>query len=207
MENPENLRKILLSKVPESSVEYCIQLWNKEPFSFVVSKSRKTKLGDFRFRRDRTIQTITINNDLNIYQFLITYIHEVAHLHAFSKFGHQIPPHGLEWKSLFQELMNPMLTPWVFPRDILVPLQRHMKAPKASSTRDLFLMKELSKYDLTQEENETLFLSDLRPGSNFILSGRKFKKGETRRTRVLCEEIPSGKKYLIAQMAKVKSVS
>jgi hypothetical protein len=81
-----------------------------------------------------------------------------------------------------------------------------MKAPKASSARDLFLMKELSKYDPVELEENTCFLSDLKPGIQFELSGRIFKKGETRRTRVLCEEVGTGKKYLIAQLAKIKPI-
>jgi hypothetical protein len=64
-------------------------------------------------------------------------------------------------------------------------------------------MKEMSKYDVVQEENSLLFLSDLGPGTNFQLAGRKFKKGETRRTRILCEEIDTGKKFLVSRLAKV----
>lgn len=79
-----------------------------------------------------------------------------------------------------------------------------MKNPKASSASDLFLMKEMSKYDEKNTNHEIVFLSDIRPGSRFMLSGREFEKGETRRTRILCQEVTSGKKYLIAQLAKVK---
>lgn len=106
----------------------------------------------------------------------------------------------------FQQLMLPLLQEAFFPRDLLIPLQRHMRSPKASSSRDLFLMKEMSKYDKKDLSDQTVFLSDLRPGLTFEISGRVFKKGETRRTRVLCEELTSGKKYLIAQLAKVKVI-
>jgi hypothetical protein len=64
-------------------------------------------------------------------------------------------------------------------------------------------MKEMSKYDLTGQENKFIFLSDLKLGIKFLLDGRKFEKGETRRTRVLCIEVISGKKFLITQLAKV----
>jgi hypothetical protein len=79
-----------------------------------------------------------------------------------------------------------------------------MQNPKASSAADLFLMKEMSKYDQKSRLTEDLFLSDVKPGNRFLLSGREFEKGETRRTRVLCLEVKSGKKFLIAQLAKVK---
>ncbi|WP_075349130.1 SprT-like domain-containing protein [Algoriphagus marinus] len=204
MNSRENLKLIFGNHLPKSAIQYCLDLWEKEPFNFQVSQSRKTKLGDFRYRRDRKIQTITINRDLNPYQFLLTYIHEVAHLYAFTKFSININPHGIEWKSTFQELLFPILKDEIFPLDILIPLRKHMQNPKASSAADLFLMKEMSKYDQKNELAKDLFLSDLKPGNRFLLSGREFEKGETRRTRVLCLEVKSGKKFLITQMAKVK---
>jgi hypothetical protein len=204
--NPtDQLRLIFQTHLPQPAIPYCINLWQKVPFSFKVLSPRVSKLGDFRYRKDRKIQTITINADLNPYQFLLTYIHEVAHLHAFEKFGMSHSPHGQEWKKEFQSLMEPILNDSVFPKDILIPLRNHMKNPSASSARDLFLMKEMSKYDIpAQAQEEEVFLSDLMPGKQFILSGRKFKKGETRRTRVLCEEVDSGRKYLVSRLAKVK---
>ena len=59
---------------------------------------------------------------------------------------------------------------------------------------------------VTHDADEALFLSDLKSGNKFELSGRVFEKIETKRTRVLCEEISSGKKYLIAQLAKVRLI-
>ena len=203
MSSPEKLKQLLSQKLPSAALNYAVELWEKEPFSFRTTATRKSKLGDFRYRRDREIQTITINADLNPYQFLLTYIHEVAHLHAFVRFGIEIAPHGAEWKSTFQQLMIPILSTTFFPIDLLIPLRKHMKNPKASSSADLFLMKEMSKYDDKNTNSEILFLSDIKPGIRFLLSGREFEKGETRRTRVLCQEVGSGKKYLIAQLAKV----
>jgi hypothetical protein len=206
--NPTDQLRIIFEKhLPDPAVAYCLSLWQKTPFSFRVQKPRSSKLGDFRYRRDRKIQIITINSDLNPYQFLLTYIHEVAHLHAFEKYGFAHSPHGKEWKKEFQDLMGPILTDLVFPKDILIPLRHHMANPSASSSKDLFLMKEMSKYDLPSgKPEEEIFLSDLTPGRQFLLSGRKFKKGETRRTRVLCEEVDSGRKYLVSRLARIKPV-
>src|SRR5690606_4168149 len=130
------------------------------------------------------------------YKFLLTYIHEVAHLHAIVKFGIEIAPHGNEWKSTFQKLMDPLLSTHFFPIDLLIPLRKHMTNPKASSSRDLFLLKEMSKYDDKSSNQEIVFLSDIKPGNRFLHSGREFEKGETRRTRVLCQEVKSGKNFL-----------
>lgn len=189
--------------LPQNAIPYCIQLWEDKPFHFFVKPARSTKLGDFRYRKDRTIQIITLNADLNPYQFLLTFIHEVAHLRAFAHFGARHAPHGAEWKILFKQLLEPLLIESIFPRDLLVPLKLHMRNPSASSTRDLFLMKEMSKYDTKSSEEADFFLADLAPHTKFELAGRKFKKGETRRTRILCEELSTGKKFLISRLAKV----
>jgi len=191
--------------VPPSAAEYCFQLWKDVPFNFYITKTRQTKLGDFRYRRDQKIQTITINHDLNPFQFLITYVHEVAHYRAFEKFGLNIKPHGQEWKTQFQLLISPLLVDDTFPKDILIPLRRHMVNPKASSGADLFLSKSLKKYQ-TNISLEISLLADLTPGAFFELQGRAFKKELTRRTRVLCQEVDTGKKYLISAHAEVKKI-
>ncbi|MBN3581113.1 SprT-like domain-containing protein [Algoriphagus aestuarii] len=201
-----HLEKVFSKHLPPAAVPFCLKIWNDHPFLFRITSSRKTKLGDFRYRKDQELQTITINSDLNKYQFLLTLIHEVAHLQAFKKFGFGINPHGREWKSTFQTLMFPFLKEEFFPIDILIPLKTHMRAPKASSAADLFLMKEMSKYDNKKEETFQSFLSDLKPGARFLISGREFEKAETRRTRVVCKEVRSGKKFLIALMAKVNPI-
>lgn len=204
MNFPPGLLHIAKTHFPERSISYCLKLWQETPFCLHVKNPRSTKLGDFRYRKDRKFQTITLNSDLNPYQFLLTYIHELAHLRAFERHGIHHAPHGPEWKKLFQELMEPLLTDAIFPRDLLVPLKLHMRNPSASSARDLFLMKEMSKYDTKNPHSKEVFLSDLSPGNTFLLSGRKFRKGETRRTRILCEEVGSGKKFLVSRLAKVQ---
>ena len=97
-----------------------------------------------------------------------------------------------------------MLSDLVFPRDILIPLKRHLINPKASSGSDLFLSKEVREYDQGKSDNPALYLNDLKIGEEFVLKGRKFKKQSTRRTRVLCLEVDSGKKYLISTHAEIQ---
>lgn len=204
MNFPPTLLQIFNKHLPSSAIPYCLTLWQESPFSLQIKTPRNSKLGDFRYRKDRKIQTITLNSDLNPFQFLLTYVHEVAHLRVFEKFGTHHLPHGTEWKSMFQQLMSPILSENVFPQDLLVPLRLHLKNPAASSSRDLFLMKEMSKYDKKESNAQEVFLSDVLPGITFLLAGRKFKKGETRRTRILCEEVGSGKKFLVSTLAKVQ---
>ena len=205
MKKEEWIRHIQ-GRVPDAALNYCFSLWEQKPFHFVISRSRSSKLGDFRFRRDQPLQKITINHDLNPYQFLITYIHEVAHHRVYAAHSIRCLPHGIEWKRTFQELMFPMIDDKsVFPVDILIPLRRHMHNPKASSGADLFLMKELRKYDTQDPDRLKTLLSDVKLGEKFELKHRVFQKLESRRTRVLCMEVATGKRFLISNHAAVNS--
>lgn len=205
MSTEASFLKAFQKHLPEAAVNYCFGLWKESPFNFLITKERQSKLGDFRFRRDRKIQTISINHNLNQYQFLITYLHELAHFRAFTHHGLRIAPHGIEWKRTFQELMLPMLQGEIFPKDIQLALRKHMTNPKASTGADLFLSKVVRAYD-KQKNDGTLLLAELKVGDEFELKGRKFIKEHLRRTRVLCEEINTGRKYLISALAEVAKV-
>lgn len=47
---------------------------------FKISKSRATKLGDYRHPFRGVGHKISVNNNLNAYAFLVTTVHEFAHL-------------------------------------------------------------------------------------------------------------------------------
>lgn len=186
--------------VPENAIHYCFDLWVTHQFEFKIARKRNTKLGDFRYNPQLERQRITINHNLNRYAFLITYIHEVAHLINLQSNGRRIAPHGSEWKEAFKALMKPLLNDLVFPPDLLARLQRHMKNPKASSGADPQLHNALKKYD---ESNGLTALSEIDPTVTFRLGRRIFRKQEVKRTRALCEEIKTGRKYLIPLVAEV----
>lgn len=203
------MREILSEKLPENSVEYAFNLWVTEPFSFKVAKTRSTCLGNYSYRNNQ--HKITINHDLNPYQFLITYVHEIAHQRVFSRFVQvkrkRVLPHGNEWKNTFQELMKPLLREEVFPANVLQLLKLHLINPPASTVRDAPLLKTLQLFDkkLISNENE-LPLETLKPGESFIFKKRIFTKLETRRTRILCLEKKSNRKFTIPKVAVVERV-
>jgi SprT protein len=186
----ELIRETLQQHLPARAVDYCFQLWQAKPFRLKITKSRQTKIGDFTCRDGAAHPRITLNHDLNPYTFLITYIHEVAHLHVFLEFGHRVEPHGEHWKLAFQKLLN--------------PLRSHMQNPKASSFADTVLTKALRTFDANSHAD--IVLSDLPEGSMFQLNGRYFKKGKLRRTRILCKEVQSRRQYLVPAEALVSDV-
>jgi SprT protein len=191
--------------VPENVVHYCYDLWAEHKFNLRITRSRSTKFGDYRFDPSDKSHTISLNHDLNPYAFLVTYIHEVAHLVTYKSFGNKAAPHGKEWKKSFKELLLPVCNDLVFPKEIMMPLRNYLANPKASSCGDPALYKALRSFDSSEEG--MLHLSELGAGTVFLFKQRKFEKQEKRRTRSLCKEIPSGRKYLIPEIALVKVCS
>ena len=202
--NESKVLEILQTHVPARSVEYCLNLWSACPFELKLSKSRQTKVGDFTSRRSRMHPRITLNNDLNPYLFLTTYIHEVAHLHVYKRYADRVEPHGDEWKQTFTDLLIPVLWEHIYPAEILHELRRHMINPKASSFADTKLTEAFRFFD--SEKTHAAILSQLPEGSTFKLQGRYFKKGKLRRTRVLCKELKSKRDYLVPADALVNDV-
>jgi len=182
--------------VPGPAVEYCIHLSQKFTFKFRLSSNRKTKAGDYKYLPGPENHHISVNKDLNKYAFLITYIHEIAHLVAYEKFGRKIDPHGAEWKSTFKKLILPTLTSRVYPDRLIKVLARHLKNPKASTQADPQLVKALQAFDII--EDGVLSLDAINDGSVFELNGKTYQRMERRRTRFVCKQIPTDKKYLVA---------
>ncbi len=190
-----DIASLLERHLPGSAVSYCLQLWEETPFQFKLRAARITKLGDFSCRPGRAPR-ITINADSHPYVFLITYIHEVAHLRVHREHGWNAPPHGKEWKDKFRELCGPLFELGVFPPTLSEALQAHLINPTASSHTDTRLTHTLRQVD--PRLGQILLLSDLPPGSRFQIRGRWFQKGELKRTRVLCRDLATKRNYLIS---------
>ncbi|MDC6352675.1 SprT-like domain-containing protein [Zeaxanthinibacter sp. PT1] len=187
--------------LPPAAVVPCFELIKKYEVHLKVVDQRVTRHGDYR-RLPGGQHLITVNASSNKYRFLITLVHEIAHLVAFEKFGRQIKPHGVEWKKTFQLLMVPFIRPEVFPSKLLPLLATHFRNPKASSGTDANLSIALMSYD---EPNDKSFIFELPIGSVFsIYNGKIFKKGNRRVKRYECVEMATGKVYLFQPNAEVE---
>ncbi|WP_425234246.1 SprT-like domain-containing protein [Ulvibacterium sp.] len=197
--------KTLKKYLPERAVTPCLQLIQKTGVHLKITNHRVTRHGDYR-RLPNGLHQITINATLNPYRFLITLIHEIAHLVAFEKYGRRIKPHGLEWKRTFQYLMLPFIRPEIFPSKLLPILAKHFKNPKASSDTDAHLSLALKQFDIGHADKTYIFQLPL--GSIFrIYNGKLFKKGNKRVKRYECVEIDTGKLYLFQPNAEVELIT
>ena len=184
---------IALKAIP--LVEYLI---NEHKINLKIVGQRQTKHGDFRtFANGRT--QITVNNNLNEHQFLLTLIHEIAHHVTHIKFG-RVQPHGKEWKTVFQHLMLPFLRPDIYPENILPYLANYLKNPKASTDTDVNLS--LALRGGIAQEGKT-FIFDVPNGSTFQFKNILYKRGVKRRTRFECLNLMNKKVYLFNQNAEV----
>lgn len=186
--------------VPPEAVAYCCKLFDYFGFEFQIKRSRQTKFGDYRFDSKTKKHRITINNDLNRYAFLVTYIHEVAHLATYKEYGRKVNPHGAEWKASFVKAMQPVLNQEVFPAHLLRALHNYFKNPKASSCSDPVLFQVLRQFD---GETDSIALSKVAIGDTFVFNQKDYKKIETRRTRSICLDLSNNRKYLISEIAPV----
>lgn len=197
--NSEILRKY----IPETAIPL-IAVWIIDfDFKLKIKKERSTRLGDYTSPRNGSNHLITINFNLNPYAFLITLVHEVAHLVTFNQYKNKVLPHGAEWKKNFAELMIPFMTSDVFPVDVLYALRKYMQNPAASSCSDKTLLKTLKLYD--QNESTKIFLDYLPAQTIFLYNGeRLFRKGEKIRTRIRCIEVQTGQVYLFNSLTEVE---
>jgi hypothetical protein len=198
------LNETLAKYLPEHAVRPAFDLIVANQVHLKIVNERQTRHGDYR-RGHTGKHEITVNASLNKYRFLMTLIHEIAHLVAFEKFGRNIKPHGDEWKFTFQRLMVPFIRPEIFPGQLLPLLARHFKNPTASSDTDTTLSLALKQYD---KENDKNYVFEIPYGSVFrIKNGKIFKKLAVRTKRFECIEVSSGKTYLFNPNAEVELIN
>lgn len=195
------MNSVLEKYLPSHAVTPIFKLIEENNVHLKVVNERVTRHGDYRRKHDGGHQ-ITINANLNKFRFLITLVHEIAHLVAFERFGRSIKPHGREWKFTFQQLMLPYIRPEIFPIQLLPLIAKHFKNPKASSDTDAQLAVALKSFD---PETAMNYVFELPLGGVFkIYNGKIFKKGEKRRKRYECVEMDTGKVYLFQPNAEVE---
>jgi hypothetical protein len=168
-----------------------------------ITKKRQTLLGDYRHPVPGRSHRISVNGNLNPYAFLITLLHELAHLITFEQFGPRVSAHGAQWKKCYGVLLAELLSQVALPAELQVELKRSLNNPAASSCAEESLMRVLKKYDTPKAGS--FLLEQLQQGESFkIADGRVFVKGEKLRKRYKCLEQRSGALFLFSPIYEVE---
>src|SRR5690554_6336368 len=88
---------ILEKYMPAQAAELIAQWIAETSCQFKITGSRKSKFGDYRPPFGGKGHRISVNHDLNPYAFLITTVHEFAHLHTWHEHKNKVQPHGPNW--------------------------------------------------------------------------------------------------------------
>jgi len=200
----ERFKKQLGPYLPEASLDLVFEWLKEEPVRLKITKPRSSKLGDFRVNSLKGPAQISVNGNLNPYSFLITLTHEIAHYRDFVERRHLRNAHGEHWQRHYRKLLMELQEAMEFPADLKSALDQHIARPKAASCSDPKLNDALRKYD----SNPGIRLKDLHEKARFTLStGREFVRHELRRTRYKCQEVKTGKWYLIHGEVEVMQVN
>jgi predicted SprT family Zn-dependent metalloprotease len=188
--------------LPEQTVDYVASYIIDKVVHFTVSKNRKTKLGDYMQPHKGKTHRISVNGGLNKYAFLITTLHELAHLTTFEKHGNRVMPHGIEWKNEFKRIALPVLSDNILPNDVKLALTNYLRNAKASSCSDDALYRVLRRYD----KRPKVLVEHLDLGTKFKLNGKIFVKGKRLRKRYECQELSSRKMYRVLGLAEIEKI-
>ena len=206
MSKAEHPLHALRTYLPENSFEQVAYFLQHYKVHLTITRQRQSVLGDYRNAVNGKNHRISVNGNLNKYAFLITLLHELAHLLAFEQYGNRIQAHGKEWKFIYSSLLKEFINKKIFPADVEHALKDSVQNPAASSCAEDGLMRVLRRYD--EKKDDILLLEEIPKGSYFITKdGRIFKKGEQLRKRFRCTEKDTGLVYLISPLYEVKLVT
>ena len=205
MSRTEAPLEALAAYLPQGTYEHIAAYLNQYKVHLTVSRERASVLGDYRNATWDSHHRISVNGNLNKFAFLITLLHELAHMLTFDRFGHSVAAHGKEWKAIFGQLLAQFLEHKVFPDDVRRALERTLHNPAASSCADDDLMRVLRAYD--PKDSRFCLVEELPVGALFkTRDGRVFRRDRLVRKRIRCMEVPSEKEYLFSPIYEVEPV-
>jgi predicted SprT family Zn-dependent metalloprotease len=205
MKKIETSLRLLENFLPAGTYDMVIPYFSNHTIHLTLTHERKTVLGDYRNPTPgEPFHRVSVNINLNKYSFLITLLHELAHMMTYVHFQNKVAPHGQEWKTQFRHVLIPFIGKKIFPQDVEKALVAYIHNPAASTCSDQRLYKALYQYD-ERKPNHKL-VDELEPGHWFECEDRVFEKLETLKTRSRCRCISTGKVYLFQGIMEVKQV-
>ncbi len=201
---------MLLAHVPANAVEYVKGLIADHRIKLRITRQRQTKLGDFKPARNGCPHKMSINGNLNKYEFLLVFLHELAHLRVFEQHGHACRPHGKAWKHKYGTYIRDGLERGFFHHRLQAPLMAYSYRVKALGVADMSVARVLRDFDRKEKARTKgiadgwLFLEEIPEGALFKTgNGRMFRKAEKLRTRYACRCEDTRRRFLIHGAARV----
>ncbi len=188
--------------VPDNCVKDINNLLDGHKVILQVKQFRGLKLGEFVVNNKTGKMKISINETLDKYSFLITLVHEIAHLYVWEKHQYKkIKPHGKEWKTTFNTLMHIFINKNIFPYEIECALRQYLLNPGASTFSSVELVSSLMPYS---KSNKNTRLEQLPDDAEFILlNGMRMRKIRILRKRYECLCLDNNRNYTISPFAEV----
>ncbi len=203
MARAEHPMQALAAFLPDGSFEQVVAYIQHYRVHLTITKKRKSYWDDYRHPVMGKNHRITVNGDLNKYEFLLTLLHELAHLLTFEQYRNRVEAHGVEWKTCYSNLLMQFVEKGIFPDDIKAALQRSIMNPAATANGETDLLLVLRKYNTRQ--NGLIPVADIPAGRLFQTeNGRIFMKGLLRRKRFECVEVKSGLRYSFSAVTEVR---
>lgn len=191
--------------IPEGCFPEVVSYLRQYKVHLTVTRERKSILGNYRNSIPGRNHRISVNGNLNKYAFLITLLHELAHLLAYEKYGNSILPHGRQWKHEYTTILSSFLARKIFPADIEKAILLNLEDPAASNCADVPLTRVLRKYD--NGKKAMVFVEEISEGGLFKLKdGKIFSRGEKVKKRFKCREVATGKMYLFSPVYEVEAI-
>ena len=196
----------LQSYLPAGTYEPVLNYLRQHKVHLTVARERKSILGDYRHRTNRDHHRISVNGNLNQFAFLITLLHELAHLLTFEQFGNKVYAHGREWKLVYGQLLDQFIKHKVFPSDIENELLQSLHNPAATTCAEDGLLRILRRYDAKNSHHR--LVEEIPENSQFRTEdGRIFQRKEKLRKRYKCIEVATKKVYLFSPVYEVEEMA
>jgi len=186
--------------LPQGGLIHVEKWLNEINLILKLKPSRKTKLGDYIFLRDKNIHQITLDRELKPEAFFFVLTHEIAHLLVHENYPEKLKSHGKEWKETFGKLLIESID--VYNQESQPFILKHAIRPTANLISDPHIRTRL----FLEEGDAERILENLKENQKFRLGKRIFQKGEKRKIRYLCKEAKTGKLYLVNGQAIIDEI-
>ncbi len=202
--NPQH-KQILSHYFPEETIEQVSSLLKKHAVQLKITRERVSKLGDYRPPARQHSHRITVNGNLGKYLLYLVFLHEMAHLLIWKKYGRSVSPHGPQWKQEFGSMLRQAVHLGYIPEELEKPVGAFAGNVKATFAADPLLWKSLKSMD--DRHAEEITIEDIPPDTFFrAANGRLFKKEEKLRKRYRCFCLNNNRRYLFHPMAVIEPV-